>query len=46
MANYMHILIVKPFYLINLIRLITFLDFQDNYIMPLTRDGRGWVGHL
>ena len=38
MANYMHIflekwnvmLIVKPFYLINLIRLITFLDFQDN----------------
>ena len=54
MANYMHIflekwnvmLIVKPFYLVNLIRLITFLDFQDNDIMPLTRDGRGWVGHL
>ena len=50
MANYMHIflekwnvmLIVKPFYLINLIRLITFLDFQDNDIMPLTRDGRGY----
>ena len=52
MANYMHILkkwnvmlIVKPFYLINLIRLITFLGFQDNDIMFLTRDGRGWVGH-
>ena len=54
MANYMHIflekwnvmLIVNPFYLINLIRLITSLDFQDNDMMPLTRDGRGWVGHL
>ena len=54
MANYMHIflekwnvmLIVKPFYLINLIRLITLLDFQNNNIMSLTRDGRGWVGHL
>ena len=39
-------LIVKPFYLINLIRLITLLDFQNNDIMSLTRDGRGWVGHL
>ena len=54
MANYMHIffekgnvmLIVKPFHLINLIRLITFLGFQDNDVMSLTRDGRGWVGHL
>ena len=54
MANYMHIfleklnvmLIVKPFYLINLIRLITFLGFQDDDIMSLTRDGRGSVGHL
>ena len=54
MANYMHIflekwnvmLIVNPFYLINLIRLITSLDFQDNDMMPLTKDGRGWVGHL
>ena len=54
MANYMHIflekwnvmLIVKPFYLINLIRLITLLDFQNNDIRSLTRDGRGWVGHL
>ena len=51
MANYMHIffekwnvmLIVKPFHLINLIRLITFLGFQDNDVMSLTRDGRGWV---
>jgi len=54
MTNYMHIflkkwnvmLIEKPFYLINLIRLITFMGFQDNDIMSLTRDGRGWVGHL
>ena len=54
MANYMPIffekwnvmLIVKPFHLINLIRLITFLSFQDNDVMSLTRDGRGWVGHL
>ena len=54
MANYMHIffekwnvmLIVKPFHLINLIRLITFLGFQDNDVMSLTSDGRGWVGHL
>ena len=38
-------LIVKPFYLINLIRLITFLGFQDNDVMSLTRDGGGWVGH-
>ena len=38
--------IVKPFYLINLIRLITFLGFQDNDIKSLTRDGRGSVGHL
>ena len=33
--------IVKPFYLINLIRLITFLGFQDNDMRSLTRDGRG-----
>ena len=54
MANYTHIflekwnvmLIEKPFYLINLIRLITFLGFRDNDVMSLTRDGRGWVGHL
>ena len=54
MANFLHIflgkwnvmLIVKPFYLINLIRLITFLGFQDNVIMSLTKDGGGWVGHL
>ena len=54
MANYMHIfwekwnvlLIVKPFHLINLIRLITFLGFRDNDVMSFTRDGRGWVGHL
>ena len=39
-------LIVKPFYLINLIRLITFLGFHGNDVMSLTRDGRGWVGHL
>ena len=36
--------IVKPFYLINLIRLITFLGFQDNDIRSLTRDGRGLGG--
>ena len=36
--------IVKPFYLINLIRLITFLGFRDNDIMSLTRDGRGIMG--
>ena len=54
MANYMHIflekwnvmLIVKPLYLINLIRLITFLGFQEDDIMSLTRDGRGLVGYL
>ena len=54
MANYMHMLlekwnvmsIVERFYLINLIRSITFLGFQDNDIMSLTRDGRGSVGHL
>ena len=54
MADNMHMLlekwnamsVVKPFYLINLIRLITFLGFQDNDIMSLTRDGRGSVGHL
>ena len=36
--------IVKPFYLINLIRLITFLGFQDNDIRSLTRHGRGLGG--
>ena len=36
--------IVKPLYLINLIRLITFLGFQDHDIRSLTRDGRGLGG--
>lgn len=34
--------IVKPFYLIDMIRLITFLGFQDNDLLSFTRDGRGW----
>ena len=36
--------ILKPFDLINLIRLITFSGFQDNDIRSLTRDGRGLGG--